>query len=132
MNRQLVFHLHGHAGSNTFLSPSAYYVESDCTKKIVRLYAGTAPDSNAQFDILDDGVSIFSNDTSERLNKTTGVITSLSSRAYATLLSGANSEDAVENFNDSVIEAESWITCKVVNTGSGKDFTVILELDIEE
>jgi len=130
MNRLLVFHQHGHVPNNTRLSPSAYYIEADYTKVAVRIYAGTAPDTDAKFDIFDDGVSIFAEQGSESLNKVTGVISTIGSGTSITLRQ--NSEEAAEVFNDNLIEEGSWVHCEVVDTGAGKDFTVILELEPDE
>lgn len=126
---ELVFHLHGHAGSNTMLSPSAYYISGECTPVAVRLYAGTAPDEDAEFDILDDGETIFGTSEYTTVHNTTGVITEHSSVGYPTLMAGETSEVTDDNFNDNIIEEESWITCQVRDTGNGRDFTVILELE---
>jgi len=129
---KLIFHQHGHAASNTRLSPSAYYIEEDITPKVVRIYAGTAPSADATFDIYDDGVSIFDNPASQTLHRTTGEITIIEAGTSVTLGVGQNFEDAIERFNDTIIEKGSWISCDVIGTGNGKDFTVILEYESEE
>jgi len=132
MNRLLVFHLHGHAGNGTRLSPSAYYLEADYSKVAVRIYAETAPDTDAKFDIFTDGVSIFTEDTGQTLNKTTGEISSWSLGSTVILPAGSNSEEDAENFNDNELTAGSWIYCEAADTGNGRDFTVILELEPSE
>ena len=128
MNRLLIFHHHDTAGNNVRMAPSAYYIDGEYDKVAVRIYAGTAPVRDAEIDIFDDGVSIFSNRTSRTWNITTGVETTGADATEAILPAGENSEELAEDFTNSVIEKGSWLHCNLVDAGGGKDFTVQVEL----
>ena len=127
MNRLLIFHYHGSVGSEVLMAP-AYYIEAEYEKVAARIYAGTAPRQEAEIDILDDGVSIFADQGNQTVHPTTGVISILGAGTSATLAAGENSEEAAEDFAEGNIEQGSWITCKLVDAGGGKNFTVQLEL----
>lgn len=115
----------------------AAYMESDYIPVAVRIHADKAPDfDDASFDIFDDGVSIFNypGDT-HNLPKTMGDSTKyplFTSENYDTtvkLAKDQNSDDMLENFNNTEIERGSWLTCQIKNDGGGRNFTVILELE---
>ena len=127
MNRLLVFHYHETAGNEVLMAP-AYYIDADYEKVAVRIHANTAPTREAKIDILDDGVSIFADQGQQSVHLTTGVISTLGSGTSATLAAGENSEESAEDFAEGNIEEGSWLTCKLVNAGGGKNFTVQLEL----
>lgn len=128
MNHMLVFHYHGQSGVDVRMSPSAYYIEADYEKVAVRIYTETAPTSDAEFDIFDDGVSIFNSRASTLINVSTGVRTVVSDSTTIVLPAGQNSDEAAEDFNTTPIERGSWVYCNLVNAGGGKNFTVQLEL----
>lgn len=128
MNRLLVFHLHETSGNQARMAPSAYYIEADYEPVSIRLYAEVAPTRDAKFDIYDDGVSVFSDRGMESVSKTTGVISTLGAGTYITLPANTNSDEMAEDFNDNTIEVGSWVYCNLIDSGGGKNFTVIFEL----
>jgi hypothetical protein len=128
MNRILTWHDPEKQGDGRF--GPAYYMDIEYEPVAVRIHAETAPYlADAEFQILDDGVSIFSNRASNLLNKTTGVLTVGTPSTTAVLMKGESSEPDAEDFNNITIEVGSWLTCELVNNGGGKNFTVQLELE---
>lgn len=125
MNRVLTFHSHG---NETRMSPSAYYIETEYEKVAVRIYAEVAPIRDAKIDILDDGVSIFSNRTSKAYNITSGADITGATTTEAVLPEGQTSDEVAEDFNETLIEEGSWVYCNLVDAGGGRNFTVQLEL----
>ena len=103
-------------------------IEADYIKVAARIYAETAPLRDAKFDIFNNGVSIFSNRTTKAYNITTGADISGDDDTTIALTAGENSEEVAENFTDTPIAKDSWIYCNLVNAGSGRNFTVQLEL----
>ena len=128
MNRLLIFHIHETSGNEVRMAPSAYYVDAEYDKVAVRVYAEKAPTRDAKFDIFDDGVSIFNNQTDRSWDKTTGVETTKADATEVLLPYGENSEEIAEDFNDNTIEKGSWVYCNLVDAGGGGNFTVQLEL----
>jgi len=112
---------------------AAYYTDKDYEKVAVRLHAEKAPHvADASFDIFVDGVSIFSNRAASyrQTGATVGpLVTSDAEETTILLLKGSSSDDIAENFNTDGIEQGSWLTCELVNSGGGKNFTVQLELE---
>ena len=128
MNRLLTFHYHGTSGSQERMAPSAYYMDADFTKVAVRIYAGVAPTSDAKFDIFDDGVSIFQSRDVASIPNSAGVISTVSEGTSIVLLADEQSDEIAENFTETPIAKGSWVTCNMLDSGDGKDFTVQLEL----
>lgn len=128
MNRLLIFHIHETSGNEARMAPSGYYIDGEYDKVGVRLYAEKAPLRDAKFDIFDDGVSIFSNQTHRTWNRTTGVETTKADVTAVGLPAGENAEEIAEDFNDTPIEEGSWVYCNMVDAGGGRNFTVQLEL----
>ncbi len=128
MDRILIFHYHDTSGKTVRMSPSAYYVDAEYEKVAVRIYAEGAPSTEAEIDILDDGVSIFNERGSAVAHRTTGVISIVGSGTGATLAANQNSEDAAQDFTDDVIVEGSWVSCNLVKGGGGKNYTVQFEL----
>ncbi len=128
MNRILRFHCHETSGNTVRLAPSAYYMDADYDKVAVRLYAEKAPLRDAKFNIYDDGVSIFSNQTFKKYNYSSGVDETGADKYEVSLPKGQNSEEIAETFNSTQIEEGSWVWCNMVDAGDGKNFTVQLEL----
>ena len=128
MNRLLIFHYHDTAGNSVRMAPSAYYMDGEYDKVAVRIYAATAPFREAKVDIFDDGVSIFTNQSSRMYHKVTGVDITPADATEVTLAAGENLEENAEDFTDTPIEVGSCIYCNLVDAGGGKDFTVQLEL----
>ena len=128
MNRFLTFHTHGTSNNEVQMSP-AYYLDGDYAPIAVRIYAEDAPTRNAKVDIYDDGVSIFNNNVADS-KSTTGVVTVPDAETDAVLASGENSDELSDDFNDTPMAKESWITCKLVDAGSGGNFTVQLEIEL--
>ena len=127
MNRIFTFHLHETSGNQAVMLPS-YFVNAEYEPVAVRIHAVTAPIREAKIDILDDGVSIFNDQGSQHVNKTTGVISTVGSGTAVTLAAGENYEESAEDFLDSTIEVGSILTCNLVDSGGGRNYTVQLEL----
>jgi len=113
------------------MSPSAYYIDRDCTPVAVRIYAETAPLVDALVDIFDDGVSIFCNRTPLDINPVSGVNQSGAAVTAAFLAAGTQSEEAAEDFATSIIAEGSWVYATIVCGGS-KNFSVQLELHSDD
>ena len=128
MNRLLTFHIHETSGNEVRMAPSAYYLDGEYDKVAVRIYAEKAPVRDAQIDIFDDGVSIFSNRTSKAYNPTSGEDITGEATTTVTLPVGENSEEIAENFTTDLIKEGSWVYCNLVDSGGGYNFTVQLEL----
>jgi len=128
MNRFLVWHYHDSVGNETRMAPSAYYIDADYAKVAVRIYAETAPLSDAEIDIFDDGTSIFRSNAFTKFNLSTARRTVVSDTTTVVLVKGQNSDEVAENFNDTPIEEGSWVYCNLVDAGGGSNFTVQLEL----
>ncbi len=127
-SRILIWHLHKHQSTGTRIG-ATYYIEADYTPVAVRIYAETAPKEDAEFNIYDDGVSIFSDRSVNLVNQTTGVVTVRSAKTTAVLPKGDNSEEDAEEFGSSIIDEGSWVHCNVIEDGGGENFTVQLELE---
>lgn len=128
MNKFLMFHYHDTTSNEARMSPSAYYIDADYEPVAARIYAEGAPLRDAKFDILDDGVSIFSNRTTSWVHPTTGVITIGTPLTAIELTEGQNSEELLMDFRVDTIEEGSWVWAKIVDAGGGKNFSVQLEL----
>lgn len=127
MNQVISFHLHGTSGNEAYMLPT-FWVDADYEKVGVRILAETAPVRDAKINIYDDGASIFSNRTNRSWNLTTGVEITPSTDTEAVLPANQNTEEIADDFNNNIIEKGSRLTCKLVDSGGGKDFTVQLEL----
>lgn len=142
--RILTWHLTDWRGGDERMGPS-YYMEADYVPVAVRINAETAPHiEDAVFDIKDDGVSIFANRavtytrilSSSKPAFVNGMtvtsgheVTTDPAKTTAVLSLGDNNETAAEEFKeDLLIEAGSWISCNVLATGEGRNFSVHLEL----
>ncbi len=122
----LNFHFHDTASKGVMLP--AFYMDGDYSKVAVRIYADTVPVRDAKFDIFDDGVSIFQNRTIKKYNISSGVDETGADSTSIYLPAGAKSDELADVFNSEVIQEGSWLTGEVVDAGSGKNFTVQLEL----
>jgi hypothetical protein len=127
MNRILRFHLHETSGNRATMLP-CYFVDAEYEPVAVRIHAVDAPTSEAKIDIFDDGVSIFNDQGSTRVDSTTGAITTVGAGTTVTLAAGENYEESAEDFLDTDIEIGSIISCDLVDAGGGKNYTVQLEL----
>ncbi len=113
-------------GKTERLNP-AYYIESDYDVVAVRLHAVNAVDSDVEFDILDDGVSIFNDRASTRIDNY-GRLSTDASATTAVLAKGDTTEEDAEDFNGNPIEKGSWVHCELKSPASGT-FSVHLELE---
>lgn len=127
MRRILIFHGKEFVGSEVRLG-ATYYMDADYEPIAVRIYAGSAPDSDAKIDIFANGVSIFADNASKTYSPSTGYNTP-TPVTTATLAYGHNSEENAEDFNSSYIDRGSWVYCNLEDTGGGRNFTVQLELE---
>ncbi len=116
-------------GNQYSMPPSVYYLDMDCEPIAVRLYAENAPDvEDAEFNIYNDGTTIFADRASHTYYKTGGIETYASAVTNISLTKGENDEVLAGDFKDEVIEAGSWISCNLIKDGGGKNFTVQLDL----
>lgn len=129
-DRILSFWLDKHKGGDTMMLP-AYYLEADYSVKAVRIHAETAPgDDDALFEIYDDGVSIMEDHDYRYTTYITNTAT-YSGDTTIHLSKDATEDTMAEDFVlDSEIEAGSWITCYMTQSGGNpKNVTVQLELE---
>ena len=128
-DRVLTFHRESGAGAGR-MGP-AYFIEADYTPTTVRIHSEETPTVGAaEFDIFDDGVSIFDNRASiiKALPSRRGPTTSQGTSTTVVLSEGDSVEEMAEDFNDNVIERGSWVTCELFKSGNGRNYTVLLEL----
>lgn len=127
-DRILTWNFHRRTGNDEQNVP-AYFMESDYEPTGLRIHAGTAPSlEDAEFDILDDGASIFVDRGVGLLDSTSGQ-TEFVSQTTVQLGKGETEEQDADEFNNTPIAAGSWLTLDVVKDGAGRNFTVQLELD---
>ena len=130
-DRILTWHRHITKHNETRIGP-AFYMEADYEVVAVRIHSETAPTSgDVEVDILDDGVSIFSNRASSFSTPSSqkGVVgTSNPVRTTAILLKGETTEIDAEDFNQNPIEIGSWVTCSIEKRDTCENLTVHLEL----
>lgn len=133
MNYTYTWHAPSFSGKEERMGP-AFYVEEDCTPVVVRIQAETAPElADAEFNIFDDGVTIFGDRRSSYHDDTTGRDVYIGSENTIALVKGDTDDADAENFkSDLVIERESWLTCNIVTSGKGKNFTVHLVVEVDE
>ena len=129
MNKFLSFHTHGTSNNEVQMSP-AYFLDGDYAPVAVRIYVEDAPVREAKIDIYNDGASIFNNSTPSSYHHNTGVDLTGSAVTYMSLAAGQNSDEVADDFNDTPLEKGSWVTCKLLDAGSGANFTVQLELEL--
>ena len=125
MNRSISFHVE--SGSQVTMLP-AHYIEADYTLVAARIHTEKAPSvEDAEFDIYADGVSIFSNRTPTPTPApgTEAVLTSTTSIA---LTKDNTDEVFTADFNQDNLDAGTWLTCKLLKGGGGRNFTVQLDL----
>lgn len=131
MKRLLVWHYQETTGNETRIGPTCY-IDADYEPVAVRIYAEIAPSTDAKFDIFDDGVSIFADHAAKTYSAATGY-NSPTPDTKIELSAGEHSEESAENFGRVLIEKGSWVHCTLVDAGSGRNFTVQLELrDLSE
>ena len=125
MNKIITFHYHGSSGAIQRMSPSACYLDGEYNKVRVRVYAEEAPIRDASFEILAEGVSLFSVLTSTDTN---GVPTG-TSNSVIVLPANTNGEELADDFNSNTLGDGVWVYCNILDAGGGSNFTVELELD---
>lgn len=126
-DRILIWHQTEPIDSNTRIGPT-FYMEADYVISAVRVYAVNKPtQSDAEFTIYDDGVSIFKNHSGT--SPVHGVITYDSEATMGVLPKSANSDDAPGGFAVSEIAKGSWVYCIVNKPDSAKNVTIQLELE---
>lgn len=128
MNRVLTWNALGYTG-NLLSIGATYYMEADYEPVAVRIYAEEAPScGDAEFNIYDDGVSIFDNKASTTYDSV-GTETYPAPDTNIFLCEGENEEVEAENFETGLlIEKGSWVSCNLIADGGGKNFSVHLEL----
>lgn len=105
-----------------------YYADADYEKVALRVYATKPPvTGDLKIDIQADGVSIFAN-TPTLTFGTQGQRTTTPTETDV-LNKGDTSEDDADDFNGSVIEENTWVTCVVASLAGAKGVTISLELD---
>ena len=109
----------------------AYYLDNEYDPVAVRIYADSPPGGvDVTFDIFADGVSLFNDQDAD----TSDLTANYQHKHIANTKISLDAQDSVElmaeNFTEGlVLEAESWITCKMYSDGGAKNITIILELD---
>ena len=125
MNQSISFHIE--SGSQVMMLP-AHYIEADYAVVAARIYAERAPSvEDAEFDIYADGVSIFTNRTPTP-TPAPGTEAVLTLTTTISLTKDNNDESFTGDFSASMLEAGTWLTCKLIKGGGGKNFTVQLDL----
>ena len=125
-DRILTWHRPSGAGSGR-MGP-AYFIEAEYTPTAVRIHAERGPqNSDAEFNIFDDGETIFAN-RGEDTKDSFGNVISTTSEFTAVLPAGDFEEVIAEDFNNNVIAVGSWMTCELVKASDGLNYTVHLEL----
>jgi hypothetical protein len=119
------------ANGNKYHIGPTYYLEADYAPLAVRIVAEHAPDvDDAQFNIYDDGTSIFVDNAHVYRHTRTGQIESDGAETEIPLHKDESSEPYAEDFiEDSILEQGSWISCNIIKDGGGRNFTVHLELE---
>ncbi len=117
-------------GGNKLSIGATYYIDAEYEPVAVRIYAEQAPDvEDAEFNIYDDGVTIFADRSSPTFYITGGVETEADPVTNIVLSKGENSNDAAQDFKESLeLEKGSWISCNLIKDGGGRNFSVHLEL----
>ena len=119
------------SGGNKYHIGPTYYMDADYIPTAVRIIAEEAPDvEDAEFDIYDDGVTIFADRAPKYLHTRTGKVESDGAKTTVLLHVDESEEVDADDFaEDTVIEEGSWVTCNCVKDGGGRNFTVHLELE---
>ena len=108
----------------------AYYMETDYEPVAVRVYADSGPQVlDAKFDILVDGVSIFSDTTEVENSPDVNYQHQHVATTSIELPASATDDTMAENFKDGLtIDEGSWVTCKFKNDGGARNVSIHLEL----
>jgi hypothetical protein len=123
-----VWHAHK-TDSDIYSIGPTYYIDAAYTPVAVRAYAEKAAVYEAvEYDIYDDGVSIFSDSSSDVMYATGGIKIQGDVVTSQKLDIGINSDDQADDFNNSVIEKGSWMSCRLTKDGAARNLTFILEL----
>ncbi len=117
-------------GGNKMSIGATFFIDAEYEPIAVRIYAEQAPDvEDAEFNIFDDGVTIFADRSSPTFYVTGGVETEADAVTNIVLAKGENSNDAAHDFDESlVLEKGSWISCNLIKDGGGRNFSIHLEL----
>ncbi len=109
---------------------AAHYLEADYQPIAVRIHAETAPQADAEFNILADGTSIL-NDRASYVQTAdgSGVFKGRAASRSVVLPKGGTSEADAEDFIGNPLSQGTWVTCEIVHNGGGKNFTVQVELE---
>jgi hypothetical protein len=123
MEKSLTWHFQ--RGTREF--PSYYIDEFDLVA--VRIHAEGAPTSDLEVDILENGVSIFSDHAGMDPYPGTAVpFYKRTPETWAVLLKGENEELDADDFRKSDI-GPGWVTLKVGSDGGASNVTVQLDLE---
>ena len=109
---------------------ATYYIEADYAPIAVRTYVEKPPnEEDAEFDIYVDDVSIFADRSSDTMYQHGGVQTYAAAITKQIIDDGESEQVDAEDFkNELVIEQGSWVTCRLIKDGGGKNFSIHLEL----
>ena len=134
MNRILTWNALDFTG-NLLSIGATYYIDADYEPVAVRIYCEQAPDyEDAEFNIYDDGETIFADRSSPTIEATSGGHQSFDASTTdastnLTLAEGENESVDAEDFKEGLlIEEGSWVSCNLIKDGGGKNFSVHLEL----
>lgn len=128
-DRILVFHSDAVRRPGDSIGPT-YYMEADCAPLAVRIHAEKAPTvGDASFDITQDGVSIFANQTPERVYPERR-LSYVAETKKVELPKGQTNEELADDFvSDLAFTAGGWVQCVLKNAAGGENFTIQLELE---
>lgn len=131
-DRILIFHMperKGQHGDWNRIGPT-YYMDGDYMPVALRVHAEGAPsDRTLEIDILDDGVSIFTNRASIQNNAITSAVERQTTQTTGSLPKGENTEDNADVFKSGKIAEGSWVHCEMPYDGNARNVTIQLELE---
>ena len=127
-NKTLTWQTFKFEGNRYSIGPT-YYIEADYEPVAVRIYAEVAPEiQDAEFNIYDDGTTIFADRSSSTWYRDGGVQTQGTPITNIALTKGEKDEVFASDFNGTIIEGGSWVSCNYVTSGGGLNFTIQLDL----
>ena len=139
-DRYLVWFHEGEVRGDEARTGPTYYLSKDYEATAVRVYAETAPTmGDAEFDIrviteAGEDMSLFDNRTPDGISRFGREdLVTLNTSTMVSITENYNEEAETEDFSSSVVlEEGSWVYCKPISGGHGKNFTIQLELSSED
>ena len=111
---------------------ASYYLSESLDLVAVRIHAEGSPTSDLEVDILEEGVSIFSDHAgTEPYPGTAAPFYKRTPNTWATLLAGETEDLEADDFRKDDI-GPGWVTLKVGSDGGASNVTVQLDLEFED